>query len=167
MTLSLTRVSGNYNNRDGYIDNVQPGRDSVNDRDRYALRGQLLIEPSEDLTIRLIADTASITEDCCGAPFFFNLPANAARTTRSWGHAFARMISNKREIKFDRALETEQEQSGFSAQVDWESGNFTFTSLSAFRDFEETNDIDADFIDIELKRRLAKRRGPPGIHSRI
>ncbi|MFT7244966.1 MAG: iron complex outermembrane receptor protein [Candidatus Azotimanducaceae bacterium] len=143
------RVSGNYNSRDGYIDNVQPGRDTVNDRDRYALRGQLLIEPNEDLSIRLIADTASITEDCCGAPFFFNLPANAARTTALGATLLPDDIYN-REIKFDRALETEQENSGFSAQVDWERDNFSFTSLSAFRDFEETNDIDADFIDIEL-----------------
>lgn len=143
------RVSGNYNSRDGYIDNLQPGRDSVNDRDRYALRGQLLIEPSEDLTIRLIADTASITEDCCGAPFFFNFPANAARTT-ALGATILPDDIYRREIKFDRALETEQEQSGFSAQLDWERDNYSFTSLSAFRDFEETNDIDADFIDIQL-----------------
>ncbi len=143
------RVSGNYNSRDGFIDNLQPGRDSVNDRNRYALRGQLLIEPSDDLTIRLIADTASITEDCCGAPFFFNLPANAARTT-ALGATILPDDIYRREIQFDRALETEQEQSGFSAQVDWQHDNYSFTSLSAFRDFEETNDIDADFIDIEL-----------------
>ena len=143
------RVSGNYNSRDGYIDNVQENRDSVNDRDRYALRGQLLVEPSDELSIRIIADTASITEDCCGAPFFFNLPANAARTTALGATLLPDNIYN-REIKFDRALETDQEQSGFSAQVDWAHDSFTFTSLSALRDFEETNDIDADFIDIEL-----------------
>lgn len=143
------RLSGNYNNRDGYIDNVQPGRASVNDRNRYAVRGQLLIEPSDDLSIRMIADTSSIREDCCGAPFFFNLPANAARTT-ALGATLLPDDIYRREIKFDRALETDQEQSGFSAQVDWARDNFTFTSLSAFRDFEETNDIDADFIDIQL-----------------
>jgi outer membrane receptor protein involved in Fe transport len=143
------RISGNYNNRDGYIDNVQPDRDAVNDRNRYALRGQLLIEPSDDLKIRLIADTSSIEEDCCGAPFFFNLPANAARTT-ALGATLLPDDIYRREIKFDRALETDQEQSGFSAQIDWERDNLSFMSLSAYRDFQETNDIDADFIDIEL-----------------
>jgi outer membrane receptor protein involved in Fe transport len=143
------RLSGNHNKRGGYIDNVQPGRGAVNDRDRSALRGQLLIEPSDSLTFRIIADTSSIREDCCGAPFYYNLPANAVRTT-ALGATLLPDDIYQREIKFDRAMYTEQDQSGVSAQVDWVGDNYTFTSLSAFRDFRETNDIDADFIDIPL-----------------
>jgi len=55
-----------------------------------------------------------------------------------------------RKIKFDSDMETDQKQSGYSVQLDWEAESYSFTSLTAFRDFEETNDIDADFIDIEL-----------------
>jgi outer membrane receptor protein involved in Fe transport len=143
------RLSANHNKRGGYIDNVQPGRGAVNDRDRSALRGQLLIEPSDSLTLRIIADTSSIREDCCGAPFYYNLPANAVRTT-ALGATLLPDDIYQREIKFDRAMYTEQDQSGVSAQVDWVDDNYTFTSLSAFRDFRETNDIDADFIDIPL-----------------
>lgn len=143
------RVSGNRNTRDGYIDNLQPGRDAVNDRNRYALRGQLLIEPSDELTIRVIADTSSIEEDCCGAPFYYNDPGNAATTT-GLGATILPDDIYARKIKFDRAMETDQAQSGYSVQLDWEPESYSFTSLTAFRDFEETNDIDADFIDIEL-----------------
>ena len=143
------RVSGNRNTRDGFIDNIQEGRDAVNDRDRYALRGQLLIEPSDELTIRVIADTSSINEDCCGAPFYYNDPGNAATTT-ALGATILPDDIYARKIKFDRAMETDQEQSGYSVQLDWEAESYSFTSLTAFRDFEETNDIDADFIDIEL-----------------
>jgi outer membrane receptor protein involved in Fe transport len=143
------RVSGNRNTRDGFIDNVQEGRDAVNNRNRHALRGQLLIEPSDELTIRLIADTSSIEEDCCGAPFYYNDPGNAAATT-ALGATILPDDIYARKIKFDRAMETDQEQSGYSAQLDWERESYSFTSLTAFRDFEESNDIDADFIDIEL-----------------
>jgi len=143
------RVSGNRNSRDGFIDNIQEGRDAVNDRDRYALRGQLLIEPSDELSIRVIADTSSIEEDCCGAPFYYNDPGNAATTT-ALGATILPDDIYARKIKFDRAMETDQEQSGYSVQLDWEAESYSFTSLTAFRDFEEVNDIDADFIDIEL-----------------
>ena len=143
------RVSGNLNTRDGFIDNIQEGRDAVNDRDRYALRGQLLIEPSDELTIRVIADTSSINEDCCGAPFYYNDPGNAATTT-ALGATILPDDIYARKIKFDSDMETDQKQSGYSVQLDWEAESYSFTSLTAFRDFEETNDIDADFIDIEL-----------------
>jgi iron complex outermembrane receptor protein len=143
------RVSGNRNSRDGFIDNIQEGRDAVNNRDRYALRGQLLIEPSDELSIRVIADTSSIEEDCCGAPFYYNDPGNAATTT-ALGATILPDDIYARKIKFDRAMETDQEQSGYSVQLDWEAESYSFTSLTAFRDFEEVNDIDADFIDIEL-----------------
>ena len=132
-----------------FIDNIQEGRDAVNNRNRHALRGQLLIEPSDELTIRLIADTSSIEEDCCGAPFYYNDPGNAAATT-ALGATILPDDIYARKIKFDRAMETDQEQSGYSAQLDWERESYSFTSLTAFRDFEESNDIDADFIDIEL-----------------
>jgi len=146
------RLSGNYNKRDGFIDNLQEGEGDVNDRDRYALRGQLLIDATDDITIRIIADTSSITESCCGAPFFFNLPANQA-ALESIGATILPADIFDRDIKFDGVLETDQEQSGVSVQVDWEFENISFTSLSAYRDFSEENDLDADFIDLDLNGR--------------
>src|SRR3546814_3157509 len=38
-----------------------------NDRDRWLARGQLLFEPTSDLSVRLIADYAKRNEDCCAA----------------------------------------------------------------------------------------------------
>src|SRR3546814_3669800 len=38
-----------------------------NDRDRWLARGQLLCEPTSDLSVRLIADYAKRNEDCCAA----------------------------------------------------------------------------------------------------
>ena len=55
--------------RDGFLDDVISGRD-VNDRDRWLLRGQLLFEPSDDLSFRLIGDYAKRDEECCAAPYF-------------------------------------------------------------------------------------------------
>jgi len=70
-------LEGNYNKRDGYITVVNRNTDS-NDRNRWGVRGQLLIEPSETFKIRLIADYDKIDEICCGVANVVNGPTGAA-----------------------------------------------------------------------------------------
>ena len=65
------RVDGVYVKRDGFYNDPQNGRD-INDRDRYFLRGQLLFEPSDALSVRLIADYTSRAENCCAATYIDN-----------------------------------------------------------------------------------------------
>ncbi|HET6592278.1 MAG TPA: TonB-dependent receptor plug domain-containing protein, partial [Xanthomonadales bacterium] len=43
------------NKRDGYFDNLQTGSE-INERDRWGIRGQLLFLPTDNLSLRLIAD---------------------------------------------------------------------------------------------------------------
>ena len=71
-TRSPARIDGVWMKRDGFLEDVISGRD-VNDRDRWLLRGQLLFEPSSDLSIRLVGDYAKRDEECCAAPY---LPAS-------------------------------------------------------------------------------------------
>ena len=57
------RLDGVYVKRDGFykVDNPQNGTEErVNDRDRIFLRGQLLYEPTADLSLRLIGDYTKI-----------------------------------------------------------------------------------------------------------
>ncbi len=68
------RVSGSINHRDGYYTNVVDGND-VNERKRWSSRAQLLWEPSDEVSFRLIGDYNSIDEVCCGAVQLFNGPA--------------------------------------------------------------------------------------------
>ncbi|NTZ41967.1 TonB-dependent receptor [Altererythrobacter sp. SALINAS58] len=62
------RIDGVYMKRDGFYDDVVNNVD-VNDRDRYLLRGQLLFEPSVDLTARVVVDYSKKDEACCAAVF--------------------------------------------------------------------------------------------------
>jgi outer membrane receptor protein involved in Fe transport len=52
--------------RDGYIEDVNLGKDLYNDRDRQGVRLQLAYEPSDSFNMRIIADYAEIDEACCG-----------------------------------------------------------------------------------------------------
>jgi len=66
------RLDGVYVRRDGYYHVVNPTggtEGDVNNRDRFFVRGQLLFEPSDALSIRIIGDYSHRKESCCGAAY--------------------------------------------------------------------------------------------------
>ena len=79
------RLDGIYVRRDGFYQDTTNNTD-VNDRNRYFLRGQLLFEPTEDISFRLIGDYTFRDEKCCAAtyvssavnPFIGNLNSPAS-----------------------------------------------------------------------------------------
>jgi len=62
------RIDGVYLKRDGFYTDVVNGTD-VNNKDRYLVRGQLLFEPNDGLTVRVIGDYSKKDESCCAATF--------------------------------------------------------------------------------------------------
>ena len=62
------RVDGIYVKRDGFYTDTANNTD-INDRDRVFVRGQLLFEPTDALSIRLIADYTYRDEKCCAATY--------------------------------------------------------------------------------------------------
>lgn len=142
------RISGNTNHRDGFIRNVTTGQD-VNDRDRWAVRGQLLLDPTDNLSVRIIGDYSELNEACCAAPFFLNNPVNAF-VMGSLGANILPATPFERKVAFDGNLLTEQKLWGFSGEADLALGWADLTSITAYRSADEVNDIDTDFVDIPL-----------------
>ncbi|MEH3047746.1 TonB-dependent receptor [Sphingomonas adhaesiva] len=65
------RLDGVYVKRDGfYYDRANDT--TINDRDRYFVRGQLLFEPTTDFSVRLIGDYSKRDEKCCAAVYIDN-----------------------------------------------------------------------------------------------
>jgi iron complex outermembrane receptor protein len=145
---AAVRLTGSYNKRDGFIENVQNG-DHVNDRDRYSFRAQLLLLPTSDVTVRIIADTAHLHEACCAAPFYYNDPVNA-EVIAALGGTVLPNGPYDRKVKFDGGLETKLTNSGLSAQVDWNLDFATLTSITAYRYYDQYNQTDTDFTDLSL-----------------
>ncbi len=146
---SAIRLSGSSSQRDGYIDNITTGTDT-NDRDRYSIRGQLLMTNGDNLTLRLIADYSEIDEVCCAASNIFDGPGdNAANfiaaggslppTGKLPGASFALpldviagltgltgapvVLSNRYDddvVATNRDPFSKIEETGFSAEVTWD-----------------------------------------------
>ncbi|MGF1550700.1 MAG: TonB-dependent receptor [Sphingomonadaceae bacterium] len=62
------RLDGVYVNREGFYDDLINDID-VNNRDRFLVRGQFLVEPDPDVSLRFIADYSKKDERCCAAVF--------------------------------------------------------------------------------------------------
>lgn len=139
-------LSGSTHTRDGYVDNVATGND-INNRDRYAIKGQLLWEPNEDLSVRLIADYDELDELCCYAPNVVNGPTSAAISALGGG-----VISDPFGYKAatDQDPTNEISNSGFSAQVDYDTDFGQVTYIGSIRKQSLVSNADADFTNAQL-----------------
>jgi len=140
-------VSGSYNKKDGFFENRFNGED-LNERDRFGLRGQLVWTPGDNSSIRLMADYDELDEACCGVVNIFSGPATAAINALG-----GQLVPNDEEATFgfydDQAV-NEITNFGVSAQGDFEFDNFTFTSITSFRNSESVDDQDIDFSSADL-----------------
>ncbi|MEM8499837.1 MAG: TonB-dependent receptor [Pseudomonadota bacterium] len=130
-------LSGSYNERDGYTEALIPGVDDLDSRNRWSLRSQLLWMPSDEVTLRLIADYSNIDEICCSQPDVLQGPV--ADVVESLGGLVLRGDPFDRKSTVSIEPQTEVEDSGLSAHLDLEFDSFELTSISAFRRNEVRN----------------------------
>jgi len=142
------RLDGNFNQRDGFVENISNG-DQLNERDRYGLRGQLYFTPNDQLSVRLIADYNDLDENCCAAGFIA-YPPGGDQLLAAFGGVAAPADPFARQVAVNGGVNTELENWGFSAQIDYDFGDFTLTSTTAYRELEELQRIDSDFTDLAL-----------------
>ena len=167
------RVDGVYVKRDGFYRDDQNGRD-VNNRDRYFLRGQLLFEPTDALSIRLIADYTSRKEECCAATYVdqsvnqfignLNNPStplsplqtngnNIINVLRDLGQplaAFNQGYGRKISVSPNRVFTGETKDYGFSGQVDYDFGGANLTSITAYRQYRSGQASDTDYGEVDI-----------------
>ncbi len=144
-------LSANYNKRDGFIKNPAQGI-KVNDRDRWAVRAQLLWDPSEAVQVRFIADVSRQRELCCAAPIYINGPTTPVIAALG-GTIISPADPYNRVVNFDGKMNSNMDDGGASMQIDWAiNDGVRFTSITGYRDFESDTDFDADFTDVELVR---------------
>ncbi len=170
------RIDGLYNKRDGFVTDVISGRD-INNRDRFLVRGQLLLKPTDDISIRLIGDYNQKNEECCAAAIISptqNLSRDAngnvvfspnsvqALITRLGG-VFALPTDGskyvyKTSVTPGSGYGQRTRDWGFSGELNWDLGGAKLTSITGYREFKNKSAQDADFNSIDLLRRSDQNR---------
>ncbi|WP_416221840.1 TonB-dependent receptor [Sphingomonas sp. S1-29] len=162
------RVDGVFVKRDGFYNDPANGT-TINDRDRYFVRGQLLFQPTSDIDFRLIGDYSKRDENCCAAtyvdssvnPFIGNLnnPATPITTGLPRGNniinvltalgqnpaAFNQGYSRDVSVTPGRDYGSASEDWGVSGQLDWRFGDVSLTSITAYRTYYNSQGGDLDY----------------------
>jgi outer membrane receptor protein involved in Fe transport len=142
-------IGGNFNRRDGYAQDLKLNTD-VNDRNRWGVRGQLLIEPTDALSIRLIGDYDKIDENCCIAGNVIAGPTVAITNALAGGPSVDANNPFSYNVYNNFLSTNEIENYGGSAQIDYEMGNLSLTSISAYRQVRALTNQDSDFTGADL-----------------
>lgn len=167
------RLDGVYVRRDGFYFDPANNTD-INDRDRFFLRGQLLFEPTDNLSVRLIADYTFRDEKCCAATYVdssinplignLNNPStplsplqpngnNIINVLRDLGQslaAFNQGYDRTVSVTPGRSYAGKTKDYGFSAQVDWDLGGASLTSITAYREYRSGEGSDTDYGTVDI-----------------
>lgn len=146
--LLAVRLTGQYNERDGYITNQFNG-EKYHDRNRYVLRGQALLTPTDAITLRLIAQRNDKDERCCVAPYTQYNPATADEIRRHDGTVFNPV--SEYEVAFDYTdTFSKAGEDSFSAHLDWDFSGFSARGLLSYGKGFAEDKRDGDFSDVDL-----------------
>lgn len=143
------RVSGVFNKNNGLID--REGGPDLMETDDFSIRGQLLIEPNDEVEVLL---KAQYSEDS-------GVRGGYAHTVASAGE----FVSDPNATDFfgyrdadGDPFTVEQDFDGFSSaevldlamHVDWDIGNYTLTSITNYQDIEDSYGEDADVSPFDV-----------------
>lgn len=146
--LLAVRLSGQYNQREGYVTNLF-NAEQYNDRDRYILRGQGLLTPTPDLSLRLIGTTIRKNERCCVAPFTQYNPATADNIRDHGGTVFEPPAEYTVAFDYVDTFSNAGEDS-VSVHLDWTLGDLGVKTLVSYAEGFAEDARDGDFADIDF-----------------
>lgn len=171
------RVTGFGTKRDGFVDDVKLGKNTLNDRDRWGVRVQALYTPSDDLTVRVMVDSSEVNEICCAAPTYRNNDSgdhtpdrpngSGGVTSRAGFPASDQLVAqlggtvlrgknfydNKMALSFLPV--SNNKDKGVSVSVNYDlNDTLSMTSISAYRKFESFDQVDADYTDLDVLEKV-------------
>ena len=150
------RLAFKKDKRDGYGENLFTGND-VDDRDAYAVRGGLLFDPSEDLSIYLTAEHFEEDDNNYAFHYFGTsvtpedfLAHNLLGGTTIFDIKGANAkLGDLRDIYSDQEGVNDRKGSSATAVVDYEVNRcWSLKSITSWHDFDRFNRDDLDVSDV-------------------
>lgn len=156
------RIAVATTSRRGTMFNVTSDR-YINEQDNLGLRGTLLFQPNDDVSVTLSGDYSKQNPECCGTVF-----VRVGRTQRALARQYEALAAAQgysvvsrnpfdRLTDIDASLNAGNKIGGASAKVKWDVGPGTFTSISAWRFWDWKPENDRDFTALSI---VAKSQNP-------
>lgn len=141
-------LGGNIEMADGYF--TTEGATDNNEVNRAGVRGQILWEPTDNVSLRFIADGSSIDENCCGTTLAITGPVSVQNQAAGFLPAGTDAYAYTSNANQD--ANNEITDNGMSLHADIDYDNFTLTSITALRNNEWFYDSDSDFSSRDILR---------------
>ncbi len=150
-------LGGAINKRDGYTRDLGPAGGRSDERDRWSVRGQVLVKPTDELEIRLIGDYGKIDEICCSV---VNLRTSSstlaiiAPAPIGLGGKVPDFRTPFADVIYSNFPSTNKIKNwGVSGQIDYDFGDMKLTSITGYRGVRAITNQDSDFTSADLIRR--------------
>jgi iron complex outermembrane receptor protein len=136
---------------DGYIKN-EFNNQMTNGYDRQGLRGMLEFDAAEDLNMLFIVERYEAEDECCTdlelLPSNRNPDSPAAPDSNGIVNDKADLDLGLRKVDHDLTTVTLDETTAFSVQINKSMGEYEFTSITAYRAWDNTEIREGDFTSI-------------------
>ena len=145
-----SRLTGFYDKYDGNIFNTVANR-RVNGFEHYGARGLVEADAGEHVKLTFIADYHRNNDDCC-AEIIGGPPLTATGAVNTTNLALIQTVlpaldgDRTRAVAQNLITRTKETGYGFSLQADIELGDQTVTSITAYRNYKNTEIRDGDFL---------------------
>ena len=167
------RLDAVYVRRDGFYDDPANSID-VNNRNRWFVRGQLLWEPNDAVSLRLIGDWSRRNERCCAAIYVdrtvnefigdLNNPSTPLTPLQTNGNNIINVLRDLGQNLgafnqgYDRTISSTPgrsfrgltEDRGVSAELTWDFGGATLTSITGYRAYDSAQGSDTDYGTVDI-----------------
>jgi iron complex outermembrane receptor protein len=162
------RVSAFYTDHEGYADNLFYN-DEINTQETKGIRGKLSWQANEDIDMTLIAFYTEDEGNCCALSFreldtearlLGALPVSATNPL-----TYDRAADDNSDAEVDNDVGSEVEDIGLSFKLNWQLGEHTLTSITAYNEWQYDNSEDVDFSGFDVGAALTGGTISGGIHS--
>ncbi|BFM17349.1 TonB-dependent receptor [Maricurvus nonylphenolicus] len=150
---SAIRIAAIYDEDDGYFEDVNLGLDT-NGKDTKAVKAQLLVTPTDNVSFRFIADYLESSGLCCYGTSDY-LDGAVTTLTDSLALAGGNRLPSADNEDFETAMNSRNRQDvtdkGLVWKIDYELKGGSLNSITAYREYEvKQTEVDADFHPVDL-----------------
>ena len=137
--VAALRVTGFYKDIPGFIDNPLSGRDNANDGERYGGRVQLLVEPTDNFSIRLMALMQDQSYDDPG-----DVELVGAAFTPGTRNSNEFDIANSGDFTWNSLNRgvSDNETRLYTLELNWSTSSFNILSATSFGEINSTFRVD-------------------------